>query len=41
MILVDTTVWIDFFCNRKRPHVDALVEMIEQRDELCLCGGFI
>lgn len=38
MILVDTTVWIDFFSNRKLRHVDALIELIEQRDELCLCG---
>lgn len=38
MILIDTTVWIDFFVNRKAPHVDLLVDMIEQRDELSTCG---
>lgn len=38
MILIDITVWIDFFANRKSPHANLLVEMIEQRDELCLCG---
>lgn len=38
MILVDTTVWIDFFSNRKLPHVISLIDSIEQRDELCLCG---
>ena len=38
MVLVDTSVWIDFFANRTSPHVNTLAELIEQRDELCLCG---
>jgi predicted nucleic acid-binding protein len=38
MVLVDTTVWIDFFADRKEQHVVALQEMIENEEDLCLCG---
>lgn len=38
MVLVDTTVWIDFFADRSEPHVTALAELIENEDDLCLCG---
>jgi predicted nucleic acid-binding protein len=38
MILVDTTVWIDFFSGRHTKQVDRLVNIIEQKEELCLCG---
>jgi predicted nucleic acid-binding protein len=38
MVLVDTTVWIDFFADRSEPHVTALTELIENEDDLCLCG---
>ena len=38
MILVDTTVWIDFFKARNKPHVFALNSLLEQRKDLCLCG---
>ncbi|MBN1671602.1 MAG: PIN domain nuclease [Kiritimatiellae bacterium] len=38
MVLVDTTVWIDFFTNRSEPHVDKLQELIEKDEDLCLCG---
>jgi predicted nucleic acid-binding protein len=36
MVLVDTTVWIDFFADRSEPHVTALSELIENEDDLCL-----
>ena len=38
MILVDTSVWIDFFASRQLPHVKTLTNVIERRDDLCLCG---
>jgi len=38
MVLVDTTVWIDFFADRPEPHVSALQELIENDEDLCLCG---
>lgn len=38
MILVDTTVWIDFFANRDTSHVRKLITILNQNVELCLCG---
>ena len=38
MVLVDTTVWIDFFAGRNESHVMALQELIEREEDLCLCG---
>jgi predicted nucleic acid-binding protein len=38
MVLVDTTVWIDFFADRGEPHVAALEKFIEIEEDLCLCG---
>ena len=38
MILVDTTVWIDFFAARSLPHVVALETLIENRENICICG---
>ncbi len=38
MILVDTTVWVDFFSGRETKQVQYLVQYIEQREELCICG---
>jgi len=38
MVLIDTTVWIDFFGNRPQPHVAALQGMIEDDEDLCVCG---
>ena len=38
MILVDTTVWIDFFSARSYPHVKALENLILNREDICLCG---
>ena len=37
-VLVDTTVWIDFFGDRPTPHVAKLQELIENDEDLCLCG---
>ena len=38
MILVDTSVWIDFFAGRDRPHVAKLERLILADEDLALCG---
>jgi predicted nucleic acid-binding protein len=38
MVLVDTTVWIDFFADRSMPHVAMLQKMIETQEDICICG---
>ncbi len=38
MILVDTTVWVDFFSARSYPHVTTLENLILNREDICLCG---
>lgn len=38
MMLVDTSVWIDFFAARNTAQVVVLESSIDQRVDLCLCG---
>jgi hypothetical protein len=38
MVLVDTTVWIDFFADRNEPHVGEFEKLIEGEEDLSLCG---
>jgi len=38
VILVDTSVWIDFFAGRNLPHVDVLEQCILDNEDLALCG---
>ena len=38
MILVDTSVWIDFFAGHDLPHVDKLEGLIHENEDLSLCG---
>lgn len=38
MILVDTSVWIDFFAGRDLPHVQMLEQLIQADADLALCG---
>ena len=38
MILVDTSVWIDFFAGHDLPHVGMLEQLILDNDDLALCG---
>ena len=38
MVLVDTTVWIDFFSAHPLPHVNALEALIADREDICICG---
>lgn len=38
MILIDTTIWIDFFLNNNNAKVSYLLNAINKRDDLCICG---
>ena len=38
MVLVDTTVWIDFFAARSSGQVVALENLIRNREDICTCG---
>jgi len=39
MVLVDTTVWIDFFSPHPAgQHVGTLEKLIKDREDICLCG---
>lgn len=38
MVLVDTTVWIDFFSGRSLTHVRVLEDFLTNREDLCICG---
>jgi predicted nucleic acid-binding protein len=38
MVLVDTTVWIDFFRGRATREVDELERMLDDGETICICG---
>ena len=38
MILVDTSVWIDFLAARERPHVDRLDHLLRSDADIAICG---
>ena len=38
MVLIDTTVWVDFFAGRQLPHVAALERLIKGREDICICS---
>jgi hypothetical protein len=38
MTLVDTSVWIDFLAARNTAQVAVLESILDQREDLCLCG---
>lgn len=37
-VLVDSTVWIDFFKNRSTPKTVLLEQLILNREDICICG---
>ena len=37
-VLVDTTVWIDFFADKKCEQVRILTSLLKERENICLCG---
>jgi predicted nucleic acid-binding protein len=38
MVLVDTTVWIDFFGGKATPEVDELERLLTEEKDICTCG---
>ncbi len=38
MVLVDTTVWIDFFTDKVTPQVGVLELLISESEDICTCG---
>jgi len=38
MVLVDTTVWIDFFRGRSTPEVRELERLLKVGEDVCTCG---
>ncbi|MGO8704110.1 MAG: PIN domain-containing protein [Candidatus Brocadiia bacterium] len=38
MVVVDTTVWVDFFAGRPTPQVRRLKSLIEDGEDVALCG---
>jgi predicted nucleic acid-binding protein len=38
MVIVDTSVWIDFFAGKPQAYVKTLEELIINREDLCICG---
>jgi predicted nucleic acid-binding protein len=38
MVLVDTTVWIDYFAAKNMPQVVALERFLHDGEDLCICG---
>ena len=38
MVLVDTTVWIDFFAAKSSPEVAELERLLNEEEDICTCG---
>ena len=38
MVLVDTTVWVDFLNDKKTVHVQALERLVADEEDICTCG---
>ena len=38
MVLVDTTVWIDFFAVKSTPEVAELERLLNEGEDICTCG---
>jgi hypothetical protein len=38
MVIVDTTVWIDFFSDKPSPEVQMLERFLTEGRDICLCG---
>jgi predicted nucleic acid-binding protein len=37
-LLVDSTVWIDFFGGKKTAQTEKLAQCVQNRDDICCCG---
>lgn len=40
-VLIDSSVWIDFFRGRSEPHTNRLKELITAGEDLCICGHIL
>lgn len=38
MVIVDTSVWIDFFAGKHTKNTDYLRKIIEDSEDICICG---
>ncbi len=38
MILVDTSVWIEFLRGRRTAQADFLARLIDEEENICICG---
>lgn len=38
MVLIDSSVWIDFFSGHPLPHVREMESIIERREDISICG---
>lgn len=38
MILVDTSVWIDFLCDHRSAQAVYLARLIDEEEDICTCG---
>ena len=38
MVIVDTSVWVDFFGGRDTPQVARLERFLEESEDICTCG---
>jgi len=38
MVLVDTTVWIDFFAGQTLTHIETFESLLGQEEDICICG---
>jgi predicted nucleic acid-binding protein len=38
MVVVDTTVWIDFFSGKPSPEVQMLERFLAEGNDICICG---
>ena len=41
MVLVDTSVWVDYFAGRDTPQTRRVLQMLEQEEDLCICGPIL
>jgi predicted nucleic acid-binding protein len=38
VVLVDTTVWVDFFLGKTAPQVQILEQFLADGEDICICG---
>jgi len=38
MILIDTSVWIDFLTGKESPQARAVTTLVKGREDICICG---